>query len=204
MKLAHCFLAIAMVFGLTGAAMADSLDFHMVVLDPPGFNTVPIFTTPFIVTFSACAAGQLPTNTAGTYDGCFSGVNRTGNDWTGMELVFDNNSALSGQPAGCALDGGGADIYAEPPSGSCDLQNDSQYVLIYTGGVILNNENFVIAEDGVDPTEFPEITASVTVATPEPGSIWLLGSGMLMSGFYFANRRKWAARTRIFGNTLQS
>jgi hypothetical protein len=185
--------------------MADPLDFHMVVLDPPGFNTVPIFTTPFIVTFSACAAGQLPTNTVGTYDGCFSGVNRTGEDWTNLELVFGNNSALNGQPAGCALDGGGADLFAAPSSGACDLQNGSEYVLIYTGGAILNNENFVIAEDGVDPSDFPEITASVaSTATPEPGSIWLLASGMLMTGFYVANRRKWTARTRIFGNTLQS
>ena len=205
MKLTHCFLAIAMVFGSTGAALADPLDFHMVVLDPPGFNTVPIFTTPFIVSFSACAAGQLPTNTLGTYDGCFSGVNRTGEDWTGLELVFGNNSALNGQPAGCALDGGGADLFAEPAPDACDLQNGSEYVLIYTGGGIQNNENFVIAEDGVDPSDFPDITASVTTAaTPEPGSIWLLGSGMLMIGLYFANRRKWTARTRLFGNTLQS
>lgn len=198
MKLAHCFLAIAMACGLTGAAKADTLDFHMVVLDPPpapGFTTVPIFTTPFTITFSACAPGQLPTNTLGTYEGCFSGVNRTGNDWTGLDLTFANNSALGGQPAGCALDGGGADIYAEPPAGSCDLQNESQYVLIYTGGGIENNENFVIAEDGVDPGDFPEITATVVVATPEPDSIWLLATGLLMMGLYFANRRGWIGST---------
>src|SRR5580698_5051819 len=131
MKLAHCFLAIAMACGLTGAAKADTLDFHMVVLDPPsapGFTTVPIFTTPFTITFSACAPGQLPTNTLGTYEGCFSGVNRTGNDWTGLDLTFDN-------------------------------------------------------------TEFPEISVSVVVATPEPDSIWLMATGLFLMGLYFANRR---------------
>jgi hypothetical protein len=205
MKLAHCFLAIAMVFGLTGAAMADQADFHMVVLDPPGFNTVPVFTTPFTVSFSACAAGQLPTNTVGSYEGCFSGVNRTGEDWTGLELVFGNNAALNGQPAGCALDGGGADLFAAPSPDACGLQNGSEYVLIYTGGGIENNENFVIAEDGVDPSDFPDITVSVTTAaTPEPESIWLLATGIVMIGFYFAHQRKWKARTGIFGNAPQA
>jgi hypothetical protein len=196
MKLTHCFLAIALVCGFTSAAMADPLDFHMVVLDPPGFNTDPIFTTPFTLGFSTCAPGQLPTNTLGTYKGCFSGVNRSGSDWTSLELVFGNNSALSGQPAGCALDGGGADLYAAPSPTACSLQNESQYVLIYTGGAILNNENFVIAEEGVDPSAFPDITASVnTAATPEPESIWLLATGVLMTGFYFASRQKQTART---------
>jgi hypothetical protein len=109
-----------------------------------------------------------------------------------LELVFSNNDALNGQPAGCALDGGGADLFSQPASESCSLQSGSEYVLIYTGGAILNNENFVIAEDGVDPSAFPEITASVTATTPEPGSILLMITGVFMGGLYFANRREWA------------
>jgi hypothetical protein len=187
MRMLRCLLAIALVCGLTGIAKAETLDFHMVVLDP--FATTPIFTTPFGFQFGDCSAGQLPTNVVGSYVGCYSGVNRTGADWIGLELDFSNTTPLSGQPGSCALDGS-ADSFA---TANCALSTDkTQYILSFTGGVIPNNGSFVIAEDGVDPDSFPLVSARVTTATtPEPGSIWLLCTGVLMTGTYF---RKQAAR----------
>jgi hypothetical protein len=202
MKLLRYILAITVVAGLSSAARADSIDFHMVVLDPPpapGFITVPIFSTSFSFTFSACSVGQLPTNTIGTYEGCFSGVNRSGQDWTNLELTFDNPPALGSQQANCALDnpnGQGADVFEAPSPESCNLQNENEYVLLYTAGAIANNEHFVIAEDGVDPSLFPEVTANITTATPEPNSIWLLATGLLVSGFYLSNRRECVVRAK--------
>ncbi len=187
MKMLRCLLSIALVCGLTGVAKADQLDFHMVILDP--FATTPIFTTPFQFTFDTCVPGQLPTNVNGSYVGCFSGVNRTGQDWTGLQLVFSNTAPLGSQPAGCALDGS-TDFFQ---TATCSLTPDgSKYILDFTFGAIPNNGSFVIAEDGVDPSLFPMVTA--TVATPEPSSIWLLSTGALMLGFFFANRREWAVR----------
>jgi hypothetical protein len=178
-------LAIALVCGVAGSAKAD--DFRMVVLDPPpaSFPTFPIFDSPFTFSFAPCAVGQLPTGAQGTYDGCFSGVNRSGADWTSLTLNFSNNSALSdAAPANCSLDGGGLDIFPAPGAGNCDLQSDEQYVLLFNGGILSNNENFVIAEQGVDPSEFPEVTASFTTASavPEPESIWLFSTGIVLAG----------------------
>lgn len=191
MRVMHYLLAIALVCGVVGSANAD--DFRMVVLDPPpgSFPTFPIFDSPFSFTFAPCAVGQLPTGTQDTYDGCFSGVNRTGEDWTSLTLNFSNNSALSNAaPANCSLDGGGQDIFAAPSAGNCDLQGN-QYVLIFTGGILSNNENFVIAEEGVDPSDFPEVTASFTTASavPEPESIWLLSTGIALAGSLISKRR---------------
>ncbi|MDE1178431.1 MAG: PEP-CTERM sorting domain-containing protein [Edaphobacter sp.] len=192
MRITRYLLAISLLCGAFRFAKAD--DFRMVVLDPPpsSFPTYPIFDSPFTFTFAPCAVGQLPTGTAGTYDGCFSGVNRTGEDWTSLMLNFANNSALSdAAPAVCSLDGGGQDIFAAPGPGNCDLQDDEQYVLIFSGGLLKNNENFVIAEQGVDPSDFPEVTASFTTsaATPEPESLWLLSTGLLYAGSLLKKRR---------------
>ena len=188
MRILRCLVLIGLVLGLNGMAKADSLDFHMVVLDP--FSTNPIFTTPFTFTFGACSVGQLPTNVMNSYEGCYSGVNRTGQDWTGLQMVFANTSSLASQPAGCALDGS-TDYFSTP---ACVLTTDmSQYILSFTTGVIPNNGSFVIAEDGVSPDDFPMITATVTTSggttvTPEPGSIWLMSTGVLMTGFYLTKR----------------
>src|SRR5882762_4908804 len=177
MRMIRCLLAIALVCGLTSIAKADTLDFHMVVLDP--FATTPIFTTPFSFSFDSCVVGQLPTNVNNSYEGCFSGVNRTGQDWLGLQLVFSNTAPLGSQPAGCALDGS-TDYFQ---NATCSLTPDaSKYILSFTTGIIPNNGGFVIAEDGVDPSLFPLISATVTVATPEPDSIWLLSAGVLMAG----------------------
>jgi len=184
MKMLRCFFVFALVCGLNSVAHADTLDFHMVVLDP--FATTPIFTTPFQFTFAPCVAGQLPTNVNNSYEGCFSGVNRTGQDWVGLQMVFSNTAPLGSQPAGCALDGS-TDYFQ---NASCILTPDaSQYILTFTSGVIPNNGSFVIAEDGVDPSLFPMVSASVTVATPEPNSIWLLSAGVLLVGIHFARQR---------------
>jgi len=186
MKARFWLLAIALVCGLSGVAKADQLDFHMVVLDP--FATTPIFTTPFQFSFDTCVVGQLPTNVNGSYEGCFSGVNRTGQDWIGLQLVFSNTAPLGSQPAGCALDGS-TDYFQ---NATCSLTPDeSQYILSFTTGAIPNNGGFVIAEDGVDPSLFPLVSATViTTATPEPSSILLLLTGVLMLGLFFADRRQ--------------
>jgi hypothetical protein len=193
MRMMRFLLVFALLCGVSSISKAD--DFRMVVLDPPppSFPTFPIFSSPFTFTFAPCAAGQLPTGTMGSYDGCFSGVNRTGQDWTSLTLNFGNNTALSNAaPAVCSLDGGGLDIFSEPGPGECDLSN-GLYTLIYKGGLLTNNENFVIAEQGVDPDDFPEVTATFTTSTtvtPEPESIWLMSTGLTFLGSLVARRRR--------------
>jgi hypothetical protein len=193
MKMLRAFLIFALVCGLAGAAKADQADFHMVVLDP--FSTYPIFSAPFTFSFAPCSAGQLPTNVMGSYEGCFSGVNRTGSDWIGLELAFQNTSALDSQPANCSLDGS-QDLFQ---SAECSLSG-TEYFLDFSAGAVPNNGSFVIAEDGVNPSLFPTVTATVTTATatPEPGSMWLLGTGILALGYAgLARRRSALSQSRL-------
>src|ERR1700750_41349 len=104
MRMSRFLIVLALICGFTTIAKADQADFRMVILDPD-FITHPIFSTPYEFTFAPCVEGQLPTNVVSSYQGCFSGVNRTGNDWGGVEMSVINTEALGSQPASCALDG---------------------------------------------------------------------------------------------------
>lgn len=190
MRMFRFLLALTLVCGLTSFARADQ-DFRMVILDPD-FPTTPIFSTPFQFSFSPCVEGQLPTDVQGTYVGCFTGVNRTGNDWIGVQMTLVNTDILAGQDASC-IDGG-ADIYQ---SAVCSLDPDgSSYTLTYTIGNIPNNGTFTIAEDGVDPLLFPPVTmTAITSPIPEPSSLLLFSTGLLgVVTVTFGRRPKYAAR----------
>ena len=185
MRMFRFFLILVFLCGLTGIAKADQADFRLVILDPD-FITHPIFSTPYEFSFAPCVSGQLPTNVVSSYQGCFSGVNRTGNDWIGVELTVSNTEALGSQPTSCALDGS-EDIYS---STNCNLSSDeSQYILTFSLGNIPNNGNFVIAEDGVDPSLFPTVTlVAVTSPVPEPSSILFLSTGLFCAALFFLRR----------------
>jgi hypothetical protein len=193
MKILRNLFLLALVCGFTGFAKADSIDFRMNVLDPP-FITYPINDlSPLSVIFTDCG-GQLPTNVAApTLGGCFSAVNRTGQSITGLNLAFNVGGSATGQTAGC-------DPYPFNSNSSdpnifslaqCGFSTDrTHFVLTFTDGAILNNEGFVITEVGADPATFPAGTVSFdTSPIPEPASLLLLSTGLVMVGFLTSRRR---------------
>lgn len=178
MKALRCLFALVVAFTFTSLASADPVDFHMHVLDPPppSFPVQPIFSTPFTFTFTTCSTGELPGG--GTADGCFAGVNRSGEDWTNLQITFDDNSVLAGQAPNCALTGTN-NIFSDT---DCSLDG-STYVLRFTDGVLANNDFFFITEDGVIPPEgFGVGTGSVDLATPEPAPLLLFATGVILLG----------------------
>ena len=168
-------------------ASASALDFKANVLDPPPANTTfPTFVisaSPFTVKFTTCVQGELPNGLVA--DGCFAGVNRTGLDWIGMKFVFPNDDVLDSQPTDCS------------PAASNNIFSDAKcsldgpvYNLIFTDGVLHDNEFFFVTETGVPADLFPEGIATVTTAaatTPEPATFFLLASGM--GSALFARKR---------------
>jgi hypothetical protein len=181
MKILRCLVVIALVCGCMGVAKADPVDFHIKVLDPapppdPSYTIFLISSTSFSVSFTDCVAGELPGGM--TADGCFAGRNISGLNWDNLQLSFPDGGVLTGQPASCALAPSdnifsSTDCPADPANGSYDLG--------FADGVIANGDYFFITEDGVVPaSDFP--TGSATVLTPEPGSIVLLSTGVLLFG----------------------
>jgi hypothetical protein len=188
MKLLRCLFALILVCALSGMAKADPIDFHMVVVDPPGFNVTDLTTMSSTVGFTACDAGQLPSGIVGSYVGCDTFENLTGSSLTSLELVFPDTGALVGQSANCTADPGPVNFFT---SATCSIVNGF-FVLDYSGGSIpqgFPDGVFTIAESGVDPSQFPDgtLTANLT-ATPEPGSLWLMSTGVLLLGAFFYSR----------------
>ena len=203
MKLLRYVLAMMFICMLSGMAKAN--DFRLTIPDAggdnPSFNTTSITSTPVDVTFAACVTGEVGPGANLTYDGCASFLNSTGSAITSLELVFPNVPTLGGQTVNCALDGGTGDA---TPSGGIDFFQDAScslvgatlvdgtlvggdYILDFSDGTIADGAFFNIAEQGVAPGDFPPGTLT---ATPEPGSIWLLSTGVLLLGGFFYYKRR--------------
>lgn len=190
MKFFCRFFALALILGMTGLANAGTLDFKMNVLDGPITGDYIEGTAPFAVSFGAC---PLNLTNAGAL-GCFDGYNDTSYTLTSLNLTFTNTTSstspndffnyLNGQTPDCA-----ATAVFDVVS-TCYLSTDkTTYVLDFSGGTgIPAATTFFIAEYGVNPNAFQGGMGQVTLS-PEPSSILLLGTGVLMVGMLLARRR---------------
>jgi hypothetical protein len=186
---------LALFCAFTSHARASAIDFHSTVLDPPPF--CPIATdcfifdnAPFTATFSGDQCGDLNLPNDGT-TACFFGVNSTGEDITTLSLVFtgttglgiatcDNASVPPGPPS---------PIFGNPLCSS----SGTTYSFTFTGGDILPDQGFIIFEDGAPASDLGTATVQL-LATPEPDSLLLFCTGLVMAGLYLTKH------TRLFAS----
>jgi hypothetical protein len=189
MKHFRLLLLIAFACGITGAAKAYRIN----VLDP--ISTNHIYSEPFNVVLRACTPADLPTSLNPGANGCFSGENDTPNVLTTLEIIFPNQGILAGQPLVCSQTS--VSIFN---ASSCGVYNGFQ-VFFFSGLDIKIGDAFLIVEEGVSPGPDPErslIPAAqatsppalvIPSAVPEPSSIILLSTGLLIGGFFVARKR---------------
>ena len=191
MRLVLRLLACSVVCGCVASAGATKIN----ILDPQGFTTNPITTSPFVIggtaPFTACTPGELPDPTL-VEDGCFAGLNRTGSDWTALELIIPN----FGTSFTCNTDDASNQIF---PAANCvydPLAN--AFDLTFSGGTLSNGELFFITEDDIPPGSFPDVLGIPNLvsasATPEPSSLLLLATGLLVAGCLISARQYEDAR----------
>ncbi len=203
MRISRCLYLMALVFGLCGLAKADPVDFKMTVLDaptlPPTFSVTPVDGSPFFVNFGGCQSFS-PAPPPNTPDGCFYFTNVSNVTLTVLTLDFANTVGLAGQTPNCDTSGTGVDLKTAFGASSCTgpTQNDEFYNLEFFGGAGVTPDVpgsmpmiYTIQEFGTDPSNFPTDISATLTATPEPNSVLLLGTGVLMmGGAFFLNRRR--------------
>jgi hypothetical protein len=131
------------------------------------------------------AFGTCPFDTS-TTDGCVTIWNDTGVTIT--ELIIDVPNDLVVQE-----DGGGACLIVDGCTSTL-VDGETVYQFDFTGldflsgiGNGIGQDTLTIKEEGIAPGDFPAIT--LTATTPEPASLMLLATGLLLCAGFIYRRR---------------
>jgi len=200
---------LALICSGSSIARADGVDFRMTVLDPPavdacnpvgvpsgspGNTNCTIFTggdiSPINLSQAACnGAGIGAGLTSGTY-GCFVVDNESGSTIDSLELGF-LLAPLDSQSASCDADGqSGLPSALNVVSCGPDPNNPLEYALDFAGGAgVAPGSALIVFEQGADPSDFQGGSGTIGV-TPEPDSLLLFSTGVMMAGLYMS-RRVW-------------
>ena len=198
------FVPVLVLCALANVAKADRNDFKLEILDPPTGGPYLYYvngTNPIAFQFGVCPSNLPPASSA---DGCFTAYNNSNATYLSLSLAFDNYSSttnpgdmynyLNSQPATCDNTPSNSVFTSAPVCGlTTNLQS---YNLVFSGGRgFYPGEYIVIAEFGASADAFKNGTFAVSpnLATPEPGTMWLLMTGAgLPAGEWW--RRKMAGR----------
>lgn len=182
------FFVLALVLGCTSYVRA--VDFHVTVLDPANIcasnpSACVIFdtTAPFTATFSTstCMLAGVPGPTPSAPYGCLALFNATSDPITSLNLSFTGLGSLTFQ---CDTTGPGV-LFSNASCGSSGGVDN----FYFYNGVLGSLQLAIIYESGATPDLFDGTGTVNTPPVPEPTSLPLVLTGMLLAGLYLGKRR---------------
>lgn len=141
----------------------------------PNYSNITMPTSFYFGSCQSYLNNGIPVSSSG----CFAGENETGAPITSITLSFGTNDALNAAGGATAVIDRG-DLFAS--ASTMTTSNPVSYILDFSGGAIGNNVFFLVTEDGLDPTLFPEVSLTYTNVTPEPPSFLLFATGAVCLG----------------------
>ncbi|WP_158944632.1 hypothetical protein [Granulicella sp. S190] len=193
-QLLRIFFVLALLCGGSSIAKASGVDFRMTVLDPPN-GCLPGDTSCFAFNPGQSFSVALSQNVCDQFDlgqgldqgtyGCLLINNATTKTINSLTLSF-LGAPLGNQDASC--DSAGQDgIPSALNVVSCSEAN-GLYNLSFAGGTgIPAGNDIIVFEEGANADLFQGGTGSVGV-TPEPDSLLLFSTGVMMAGLYMSRR----------------
>jgi hypothetical protein len=183
-------MIVLVAFCFSGIAMAD--DIH-VIFDPQppvqiisgDFGLIKQTGTSYLVSWVSCDNPAIDDATIAAQQACLLLVNETGAPITDLNLQFTVPPTVPGQPAsplvGQTLGCDSIDQFltSNTCGGVTGTLTAGQLVSFdFSGGApIPINSIFFFGESGVDLADAPPLT--ITVPTPEPGTLALMLAGLL-------------------------
>ncbi|MBB5342201.1 hypothetical protein [Tunturibacter empetritectus] len=199
---------LALLCGGSSLAHASGIDFRMTVLDPPSCEQGNTFCQEFngadtlpSVSLSTAACNSVGINLGpnATPYGCFVLSNFSGETIDSLTLHF-LLGPLGNQDASCDSQGQSGIPSALNVVSCTNNEQTGFYDLVFGGGAgVPTGQNLIVFEQGADPNLFQGGNGTVGV-TPEPDSLLLFSTGVMMAGLYMSRRIWTTFRKTADGN----
>ena len=179
---------LALYFGFS--TQAQGVNYHVQVLDPvnicfanPAACVITDATAPFAVTFNSATCTLAPISLPSPA-GCLIVFNETFTTFTSLDMTFSGLGDLTFDcPTSNPLS-----IFA---SATCTSSDGIDKMSFSGGDGLPGGQIMFIVEDGVDPALFDGTGTVGTATTPEPESLLLFSTGVIMmTAGLFVNKQR--------------
>jgi hypothetical protein len=181
-------LVVALFCGVS--TQAHAVNYHVQVLDPvnicfanPAACVITDASAPFAVTFNSATCTLAPISVPSPA-GCLIVFNETFTTFTSLDMTFSGLGDLTFDcPTSNPLS-----IFA---SATCTSSDGIDNMSFSGGDGLPGGQIMFIVEDGVDPALFDGTGTVGTATTPEPESLLLLSTGVIMmTAGLFVNKQR--------------